>query len=231
MKKLVESFNNAFDGFFYVLKTQRNMRIHFLLAVFVIILGVYLNLTFNEILILCVIISLVLLTEMINTSIELTIDLIKDKYHPLARMAKDVAAGAVLISTLNAIIVGYLIFARHVPFHIEDTILRVKQSPWNITLVVFVVVIALTIMSKVLFHKGRPLKGGMPSGHSAVAFTIWTIIAFSAGNTLIISLTFVMAILVAKSRVSLGIHTLWEVLTGSVLGVFATTLIFQLFKL
>jgi len=231
MKRLVESFNNAIEGFIYVLKTQRNMRIHFLLALLVILVGVYINLSFYEIIVLCTIIALVLIAEMINTAIELAIDLMKDTYHPLARMVKDIGAGAVLISAVNAMIVGYLIFSRHTPFHIEDAIARIKQSSWNITLLIFILVMSLTILGKVLFHRGTPLKGGMPSGHAAVAFTIWAIIALSTGNTLMILLTLVMAILIAKSRISLGIHSMWEVIAGCLLGILATTVVFQLFGL
>lgn len=230
MKRLVESFDNAIEGFIFVLKTQRNMRIHFLLALFVLILGVYMNLTLMEMVILCTIIALVLLTEMINTGIELVIDLMKETYHPIARMAKDVGAGAVLIAVSNAAIVGYIIFARHIPFHIEDAISRLKYSPWNITLLILILVLALTIMGKVFFHKGKPLRGGIPSGHAALAFAVWAIIVFSTNNALIILLTFFMAVLIAKSRVSLGIHTLWEVVIGSLLGIFSTALIFQLFR-
>ena len=231
MKRLVESFNNAIEGFIYVLKTQRNMRIHFLLALLVIVVGVYINLSFYEIIVLCTIIALVLIAEMINTAIELAIDLMKDTYHPLARMVKDIGAGAVLISAVNAMIVGYLIFSRHTPFHIEDAITRIKQSSWNITLLVFILVMFLTILGKVLFHRGTPLKGGMPSGHAAVAFTIWAIIALSTSNTLMILLTLVMAILIAKSRISLGIHSVWEVMAGCLLGILATTFVFQLLGL
>jgi len=129
------------------------------------------------------------------------------------------------------VVVGYLIFSRHMPLHVEDTILRIKQSPWNITLLVFIAVMALTIMGKVIFHKGTPFRGGMPSGHAAMAFAVWTIIAFSTADTFIIALTLVMAFLIAKSRVSLGIHTLWEVIAGCALGILTTILIFQLINL
>jgi diacylglycerol kinase (ATP) len=231
MRRLIESLNNAIEGFIYVLKTQRNMRIHFMLALFVVMLGVYMNLTFIEMVILCTIISLVLITEMINTTIELVIDLMKDTYHPVARMAKDIGAGAVLVAAVNSLIVGYLIFARHIPFHIEDTITRLKQSPWHVTLLVLILVAGMAVMGKVFFHRGKPLRGGMPSGHAALAFAVWTIIAFSTTNALIALLVFIMALFIAKSRISLGIHTVWEVISGALLGYFTAALIFQVLHL
>jgi len=231
MKRLVESFNNAIEGFVYVLKTQRNMRIHFLMAFLALFIGVYMNLLFYEAIVLCTVIAVVLLAEMFNTVVELMIDLMKDTYHPLARMAKDVAAGAVLIASVNAIVVGYLIFSRHTPFQVEDAILQIKQSPWNMTLLVVMAVLGLTILGKLLFHRGTPFRGGMPSGHAAIAFAMWTIVTLFTGNVLMILITLVMAIMIARSRVSLGIHTFWEVIAGSVLGTATTILIFQLFRL
>jgi len=192
------------------------------------LLGIYLNFNTWEILILCAAITFVLLTEMVNSAIELTIDLISDKFHPLARIAKDVSAGAVLIASLNALVAGYMLFSKRVKFSIEHGLFLVKQTPWHITFISIILVLAMVVLIKVLLHKGTPMRGGMPSGHSAVAFSIWTVIALSTENSLIIILSFIMAILIARSRLSQAIHNTWEVLVGGVLGVLVTTLMFQL---
>lgn len=112
IKKVVESFIYAISGIVYALKTQRNMRIHFIAAICAIYLGVYLNFTTIELLILFFTVSLVIVTELINTAIEKTIDMFTKDYHPLAKIAKNVAAASVLIAALNAIIVAYLLFLR-----------------------------------------------------------------------------------------------------------------------
>ena len=146
-------------------------------------------------------------------------------------MAKDVAAGAVLIASVNAVVVGYLIFSRHTPFQVEDAILQIKHSPWNMTLLAIIAVLCLTILGKLMFHRGTPFRGGMPSGHAAIAFAMWTIVTLFTGNVLMILITLVMAFMIARSRVSLGIHTFWEVIAGGILGAATTILIFQLFRL
>lgn len=110
VRKLIESFKYAISGITYTLETQRNMRIHFVAAICAICLGVFMNLTKTEILVLFLTISLVIVTEMINTAIEKTIDMFTKEYHPLAKIAKNVAAGSVLIAAINAIIVAYLLF-------------------------------------------------------------------------------------------------------------------------
>jgi len=226
----VESFNAAVEGFIYVLKTERNMRIHFLAAFFFVLLGVYLNFTYLEISALALVIALVLATEMINTAIELTIDMIKTEFHPMARMIKDIGAGAVLLASINAVIVGYILFSKKLPFNIETQMARVRQSPWHVTFMALILVFGLSIIGKLLFHKGTPLRGGMPSGHAAIAFSIWTIIVFLTNNSIVIALSFLMAFLIARHRITGAIHTFWEVLAGSMLGILATTLVFQLFR-
>lgn len=230
-KKLFESFNAAIEGFFYVIKTQRNMRIHFMLAIMILLLGIFLNFTTNEMMILAIAITLVLAAEMINTAVELIVDIVvKTEYHPIARIIKDVSAGAVLLAAINAVIIGYLLFASKSPFTIEEGIMRIGRSPWHLTFISIIVVLAFTIFGKILLHSGTPLRGGMPSGHAAIAFSMWTVIAFLTHNAIVIMLAFVMAFLIARHRIKDSIHSLWEVVAGSILGVLATTLIFQLLR-
>jgi len=230
-KKFFESFNAAIEGFFYVIKTQRNMRIHFLLAVLILLLGIFLNFTPGEMTTLALTIALVLAAEMINTAVELIVDIIvKMEYHPMARIIKDVSAGAVLLTAITAIIIGYLLFFGKVPFTIEDGIMRIGKSPWHLTFIAIIVVLAITIFGKTISQSGTPLRGGMPSGHSAIAFSMWTIIAFLTHNSIVIILAFVMAFLIARHRIKDSIHSIWEVIAGGTLGVLATTLIFQLLR-
>jgi len=133
MRHLVESFNCAIEGFIYVLRTQRNMRLHFMLAVLIILAGIVMDFNRIELACLGILITTVLLTEMINTAIEYTIDLISDTFHPLARIIKDVSAGAVLVSAISAAIFGYLLFSRHLHFSFVGGLSNIKNSPLHIT--------------------------------------------------------------------------------------------------
>jgi len=227
-QRLVESLNSAVEGFIYVLKTQRNMRLHFLFATLVLVVGLYLNLPKVELLLLVGAISLVLVLEMVNTAVELTVDLIKNVYHPVARIIKDVTAGAVFLSALNAAAVGYVIFSRRLGVHIAEGVVRIAHSSWYVTFIALLVVLLIVLAGKVFFHKGTPFRGGMPSGHAAFAFSLWTVIIFSTGNALIIFLSFILAFLIARHRMKDNIHTLWEVTAGALLGILATALVFQL---
>ncbi|MCK4519531.1 MAG: diacylglycerol kinase, partial [Candidatus Omnitrophica bacterium] len=161
-RTLVDSFNAAIEGVIYTVKTQRNMRLHFLCAVLIVVLSFFLNLTKTEIILVAIAASLVLIAEMFNTAMEKVIDLITPDFHPLARVVKDVTAGCVLIAAINSLIVGYLVFSRPIiDFEIEAILLRIQYSPWHITFVSLLIVVFLVILTKTLSKKGKPLRGGM----------------------------------------------------------------------
>ncbi len=111
--KFIASFKYAFSGLWYALRTQRNARVHILLAALAIIMGSILHISTVEFAMVFVAITGVFIAEMFNTVIELCVDLASPEYHPLAKIAKDVAAGAVLLNAILAIIIGLLVFGPH----------------------------------------------------------------------------------------------------------------------
>lgn len=228
VRKLIESFNYAISGVIYALKTQRNMKIHFGVAMLVLAVSLFMDFSRIELLLLFFTISLVLVTEMINTSIETTIDMITDNYHPLAKVAKNVAAGAVLISAINAVVVAYLLFFdRLYPFTFL-VLWRVRQSPAHVTFISLLLVILVVVILKSVTGEGTPLRGGMPSGHSAIAFSVVTVVAFISQDMLVTTLTFLLGLLVIQSRIETKIHNTFETIIGAILGIIITVLIFQL---
>jgi len=229
-QNLVESFNAAIEGFIYVFKSQRNMRLHFLMGLFALLLGVLLNFTYIELMVLCLTIAFVLFSEMFNTAMEYTIDLVSEQYHPLARIVKDIGAGAVLLSAMSAIVVGYILFASRTGLRIEENIIKIRQSNWHITVIILIVILAIVVITKLLLQRGTPFRGGMPSGHSAIAFSIWTLISLVYPNSLVVFLVFILAFLVARSRVKSEIHSMLEVFIGAIVGILVTVLIFQLLR-
>lgn len=230
VRRLIDSLNYAFEGIIYALKTQRNMKIHFIVAILVLVASLFFDLTRIEILILFLTISMVIVAEMINTSIESTIDLITDKYHIFAKIAKNVAAGAVLIAAINSIIVAYLLFFNRINPYTIQVLHHVRQSPLHITFIALIVVIFAVIAIKAYLGTGTPLQGGMPSGHAAVAFSLATAITFISENMFIATLSALMALLVSQSRVETKIHNFFEVLVGGILGILITIIFFQIFS-
>lgn len=229
VKDFIKSLNTAITGFALVMRTQRNMRYHILAALLIIILSIALNVSGVELMILTITVTLVIVMEMINTALENVINIIKSKYHPIAKVVKDISAAAVLATAINAIIVGYIIFSKRVPFDIKSGIIRFRESSADLTFITLILVFILVVLVKILFHKGTPLKGGMPSGHAALSFAMWTIIVLLTKNLLVAILAFCMAFLISRSRMNRKIHNFWEVIAGALLGVVVTLLIFQLF--
>lgn len=229
-QRLVESFNSAIEGFVYVFKSQRNMRLHFVVGLIAVLLGIVLNFTYIEFMVLCLTIAFVLFAEMFNTAIEHTIDLIKEEFHPLARIVKDICAGAVLLSAMSAVIVGYVLFISRIGVRLEDNINKIRGSSWHITFIALIVILGLVVLSKIIFRSGTPLRGGMPSGHSAVAFSIWVALSLICPNSLVVFLVLILAILVSRSRVRDNVHSALEVFAGAVIGILVTVLVFQILR-
>lgn len=172
----------------------------------------------------------VLCAEMMNTAVEAVVDLVSPGFHPLAKIAKDTAAGAVLIAACGAAIIGYLILAKYVLPH-YGKVLAMFGTPSDMgTLVSVLIVIIVVIMIKSLTGTGTPLHGGLPSGHAAVAFSIATAVSLNTQDPLISLLSFSLASMVSHSRLLMRIHKMRDVVLGACIGTAITTIVLLLFK-
>ena len=187
-----------------------------------------------ELIVLLLAISFVLIAEMVNSAIEQAIDVATTSFDPLAKLAKDIAAGAVLIATVNAVAIGYLVFANKVGDAGLRTIDRVRDAPADLTLIALVVTILLVIGTKAISGRGTPLRGG-----PAVRARRARVRRLGRGDELgralahwflVSSLTLIMALLVAHTRVESGVHSLLEVTYGGLLGAIVTLVLFQVFS-
>jgi diacylglycerol kinase (ATP) len=229
---LLHSFNWAFDGIVHALRFERNMWVHFAIAGLVLIAGLFFALTRLEVVALLVAISFVLITEMLNTAVEHLVDLVTDQDDPRAKVAKDVAAGAVLIAAINAIAVAYLVFYDKITSVPYTVLTKLRGSPIDVSVVALVIVILAAIATKALTGRGTAFHGGLPSAHAAVAFAAWVALTFVAANTgyalPISAIALFMALLVAQSRIQSGIHSLLEVAAGAALGIAIALVLFRL---
>jgi len=228
---IIESFNYAIEGVIHVLRTQRNMRIHFAIAVAVLVVAVAAGVSRLELIVLLLSITFVLVAEMINTAVEGTIDAATTSFDPMAKLAKDIAAGAVLIAAVNAVAVGYLVFAGKAADKSADVLDRLRDAPAQITVIALVLTVIIVIATKAWTGRGTPLRGGLPSGHAAIAFAAWVAATYVVGDPhrfVVSALTFIMALLVAQTRVESGIHSTLEVASGGAIGALVTLSVFQL---
>lgn len=221
----IGSLNCAIEGILWAVKTQRHMLFHLVTAILVLILALVLRVTLHEFALLALAITLVLFAELVNTAIEVVVDLVSPEFHPLAQRAKDVAAGAVLLASVGAMVLGYLAVSR-IFFTAEVSASQdFMRATGNLAVISVVVVVLLVILVKARVGRGTPLHGGMPSGHAGVAFSIATSVAFAEVGLLVVLLAWMLAALVAQSRVLLGVHNLKEITAGALIGILSTLVI------
>ena len=226
-KNPLDSFRHAVEGVMHTFRTQQNMRFHFFTVVLVLGAGLLYRLPRLEMLVLLFTVSLVLVTEMFNTAVEAVVDMITQSYHPAAKFAKDIAAGAVLIASVNALVVGLIIFfGAGKP---QEVSYRLQQPPALYVFLALIVLMAtILLIWKIMGEKGTLIQGGVISVHSAVAFFLATTIIFVSSNVFAATLAVLLALLVAQSRVEARIHTVQEVVIGAALALFLTASVYGL---
>ena len=229
--RFIDSVNCAIEGIIHAARTQKHMRYHFLASLLLLLAVLFLKVSALEFTLLTISVCFVLFAELVNTSLEAIVDLISPEYHPLAKIAKDVAAGGVLVAAIGAAVMGYLILSKYI-FPVYREVLGVMGTPSEMgTVVALLVVVIVVVILKAVSGKGTPLEGGLPSGHAAVAFAIATTVTLNTQDPITSVLTITLAVMVSHSRLLLRYHTLREVLLGAVTGIAVTLAILMLFKL
>ena len=214
---ILDSFNYAFEGIIHVLRTQRNMRIHFVVAAVVLVAALGSDVTRLELIALLLAIAFVLIAEMVNTAIEgadrRRLDVVRPdgearEGHRRRRRADRGASTRSPSATSSSPVRS--------PTSSSRLLDRLSDAPAELTLVALVLTISLVIAMKAFGGRGTPLRGGLPSGHAAVAFAAWMAVDARAAGTpttasSISSLTLIMALLVAQTRIESGVHSALEV--------------------
>jgi diacylglycerol kinase (ATP) len=215
---VLRAFHYAFEGIIYATRTQLNMRIHWIAAALVLAATLYLRLQRPYVIGIVITVAVVLGFELVNTAVEAIIDLMIELNHPLAKVAKDASAGAVLVVAFAALIVGYLTFYEGILAGGDQVYRAALALPANAVFITMVIVGIVTIVVKARIGHGSALQGGAVSGHAALAFAAATFIALLSKSALLASLAIFLAVLVTQSRVESGIHSAREVFWGGLLG-------------
>jgi len=228
-RSILWSFNYAISGVVYALRTQRNMRIHVAAALATLIAALVLQVGTVGLVAIVFAISLVFVTELANTAIEAAVDVATTTYDPLAKVAKDVAAGAVLVAATNALVIAYLVLFDPVTRVAANGLVIVEAAPATLTVIALGLTLLIVIILKALTREGTFVHGGWPSGHTALAFGAAASLAFVTNSVKATVLAFFIAVLVAQSRVEGEIHTISQVILGALLGTLTVTAVYQVF--
>jgi diacylglycerol kinase (ATP) len=220
-RNFLKPFSTAIGGVVYAFATQKHMRIHLYTVIVIILIGFFMDLRLREMIVLLFMISFVVVAEMFNSAIEAVVDLTNPQYHPLAKFAKDMAAGGVLITTMTAVVVALLLFLgegrwQEITLQLRSPDVQ-NQGPQRMIIGLFILFI-LIIVGKGLGKHGQVLKGGLVSGHAAFAFFFAGVVTMLTGKLIPSLLAVLLAAMVAQSRYESKIHSVLELSLGALLG-------------
>ena len=218
--KFVRSFRHAYEGLLYSLRTQTNMQLHFVTAAAILLLALVFEVSPLEFLFLFLAIVLVMMAELFNTAIEKTVDLAMPDHHPMAKIAKDVAAAAVLVTAAFAAVVGLVVF--------YDPLQQLFQTGWMNRelgmprLIAWITLIAVTLS---MVHASLPKEETRtkPSILATIAFTMASLIALLSGQALTAVLAMFLAAMICLVLYEKTQRSFLSLLWGGVLGAGATS--------
>lgn len=229
LRQWIESANCAIEGVLHAARTQRHIRYHFYAAGLVLVGSYLLGVTKLEFLAIALAVIIVLVAETINSSIEAVVDLLSPEHNVKAREAKDIAAGAVLITAFGAVVVGYIVLLPYLMRLFSSGISIAPRPGEEVAALSFIIVVILVVLLKAYTGKGHPLSGGMPSGHAAISFSVVVSIASITRSFIVTVLAFGLALLIAQSRITTRVHSPLEVIAGALLGAGVTGGLFWVF--
>ncbi len=224
-------FRVALGGLIHAFRTQRHMRIHLYVTLLTIATALFLHLGVREILLLLFVINLVLITEMFNSVVESIVDFVSPQFHPNAKIIKDLSAGAVLLTTIMALIAGVLILLGDQVW--ERLPLSITMSHPGIPVIQRIVLglfilFILVVVAKGLGKRGQVFQGGLVSGHAAIAFFLAGTLYFLTNQMIISTIGLLLAFLIAQSRYEAKFHSVLELLFGAIIGVLLSVFLFGL---
>ena len=228
-KDFLDAWANGFNGIIYAATTQKNIKIQLLIAVFFMILSLFFDLERAEFLCLVISIVFIVLAELINTAIETVVDLCTETFHPKAKIAKDVGAGAVILAALNAVVVGYFLFFEKISTIGTTMLNNIRTTPSHLVFVSIVLVVISVVFLKALGTTGKNKiinKNFIPSGQSALSFAILTAVWLNTKNIIVLILALILSIMVLENRLESKAKTMAEVVFGASIGALVVLLIY-----
>ena len=230
-KKFTDAFKHASTGILTATQSERNIRIQFILIVIALILGVIFKLSKMDILLVVLAMFFIVFAEMINTAIEAVVDLNTNEFHPKAKIAKDVAAGAVVIAVLNAIVTAYFVlFDKIATYGLKYLVSWSTANPtMYFTMLIFVtliLIIVFKLLSKKLFKNKF-----IPSGQAMIATSIFMAIWTQTKNEIVITASLIFLMLVCLNRIGNDRRSVWEVIAGALLGILVAFVVYTVLKI
>ena len=227
-KTFSTALGHALDGVIRAFKTERNLRIDYLIGLTVLITSLFFDFTKTEFACLCLTIGFVIFSEMMNTTVEYIVDLITDKYDDRAKAAKDIAAGGVFISAMVAVIVAYFLFVDKLSYATTNVISTILDSKLYILFTIVFAVVLLAVILKGIFGKNQEYHKAYPSARVALAFALTTYVYLITNSIFVGGVAFLLSLMVAQIRTEDGKKKPIYVIFSALMGILIVLIIYQL---
>ncbi|MBR6688520.1 MAG: diacylglycerol kinase [Clostridia bacterium] len=224
---------NALNGIIHAFKTERNLRIDYLIGALVFFISLFFDFTKVELICLVITIGFVIFAEMINSVVEYVVNLITTEYNLDAKAAKDIAAGGVLIASTISVIVAYLLFIDKLKVASTELLHAVLSTRSHITVVILFVVVLLVAILKGIFTKRgeRNYVKSFPSARVMISFALATYLLVITESLLVGGVAFVLSVMVSSMKRENDKTTMIQVVLSAALGILVVLALYQLTKL
>lgn len=227
-KTFITALRHAIDGVIRAFKTERNLRIDYIIGLFVLICSLFFDFSKTEFSCLCLTIGFVIFAEMINSTVEYIVDLITDKYDDRAKAAKDIAAGGVLISSVVAVIVAFFLFVDKLTMATTSIITTIFSSNIYILFTIIFAVILLAVILKGVVGKGADYSKAYPSARVSLAFGLTTYVYIITKSMLVGGVSLILSFIIAQIRIENTKTRKIYMVISAIIGILVVLIIYQI---
>lgn len=228
-KTIFSATKNAINGIIHVFKTERNLRIDYIIGALVFLFSLFFDFSKAEYICLIITIGFMIFAEMINSVIEYMVDLITEEYNEKAKAAKDIAAGGVLIAGGISVIVAYFLFADKIKQATMHTISEILSSKSHMLITILFVVVIFTIVIKGIFKKeNKNYVESFPSSRITVSFALVTYLFIITKSFIVGAVTMVLCIMIASLKKEVDKISNFHIALSASLGILLVIIIYQL---
>ena len=229
-KTFFSATKNALNGIIHAFKTEKNLRIDYCIGVLVLFVSLFFDFTKTELICLVITIGFVIFAEMINSTVEYIVNLVKTEYDLNAKAAKDIAAGGVLMASIIAVIVAYLLFVDKIRQASTSLLTAVLSSKAHMLVTILFIVTILIVILKGVFSKdkGNNYVKAIPSARVTISFALSTYLFVITKSLLVGGVALVLSIMVSSIKRENDKTTMMQVIFSALLGILLVISVYQL---
>lgn len=229
-KTFFSATKNALNGIIHAFKTEKNLRNDYIIGALVLFISLFFDFTKTELICLVLTIGFVIFAEMINSTVEYIVNLVKTEYDLNAKAAKDIAAGGVLIASIISVIVAYLLFIDKIQQASTALLTAVLSSKAHMLVTILFVATILVVILKGIFSKDtkRNYVKAFPSARVTISFALATYLFVITKNLLVGGVAFALSIMVSSIKRENDKTTMQQVILSALLGILLVISIYQL---